>query len=220
MPTTTNYGWTTPADTDLVKDGAAAIRTLGSSIDTTTKNLNPQTTTGAIAYRSATSNVNTALAIGTAGQVLTVNAGATAPEWKTTAASVSFNTGVGYTATSQGTTSATYTDLATVTSTTVTTGTKALVSIVCRTLNQSSVAGLIASFAISGATTVAADDRYGVGMVFFDSGTNMQIQSGGTFIVTGLTAGSNTFTMKFKRPDGVIAANFSQRSISVVDLGS
>ena len=22
MPTTTNYGWTTPADTDLVKDGA------------------------------------------------------------------------------------------------------------------------------------------------------------------------------------------------------
>lgn len=37
MPTTTNYGWTTPADTDLVKDGASAIRTLGSSIDTTLK---------------------------------------------------------------------------------------------------------------------------------------------------------------------------------------
>lgn len=85
MPTTTNYGWTTPADTDLVKDGAAAIRTLGSSVDTTTKNLNPQTTTGAIAYRSATSNVNTSLAIGTAGQVLTVNSGATAPEWATPA---------------------------------------------------------------------------------------------------------------------------------------
>lgn len=34
MPTTTNFGWTTPADTDLVKDGAAAIRTLGSGIDT------------------------------------------------------------------------------------------------------------------------------------------------------------------------------------------
>lgn len=37
MATTTNYGWTTPDDTDLVKDGAAAIRTLGSSIDTTLK---------------------------------------------------------------------------------------------------------------------------------------------------------------------------------------
>jgi hypothetical protein len=35
MPNTTNYSWATPADTDLVKDGAAAIRTLGSAIDTT-----------------------------------------------------------------------------------------------------------------------------------------------------------------------------------------
>jgi hypothetical protein len=35
MATTTNYSWTTPDDTDLVKDGAAAIRTLGSAIDTT-----------------------------------------------------------------------------------------------------------------------------------------------------------------------------------------
>jgi hypothetical protein len=83
MATTTNYAWDTPDDTDLVKDGAAAIRTLGSSIDTTTKALNPQTTTGAIAYRSATSNVNTSLPIGTAGQVLQVNSGATAPEWAT-----------------------------------------------------------------------------------------------------------------------------------------
>lgn len=33
MPTTTNFGWTTPADTDLVKDGASAIRTLGNGID-------------------------------------------------------------------------------------------------------------------------------------------------------------------------------------------
>jgi hypothetical protein len=38
MATTTNYGWVTPDDTALVKDGAAAIRTLGTSIDTTTFN--------------------------------------------------------------------------------------------------------------------------------------------------------------------------------------
>lgn len=85
MATTTNYGWTTPDDTDLVKDGAAAIRTLGSSVDTTTKALNPETTTGDIAYRSATANTNTRLALGTAGQVLTVNSGATAPEWASAA---------------------------------------------------------------------------------------------------------------------------------------
>lgn len=34
MATTTNYGWTTPDDTSLVKDGASAIRSLGTSIDT------------------------------------------------------------------------------------------------------------------------------------------------------------------------------------------
>lgn len=35
MATTTNYAWTTPDDTDLVKNGALAIRTLGSAIDAT-----------------------------------------------------------------------------------------------------------------------------------------------------------------------------------------
>lgn len=83
MANTTNFGWETPDDTDLVKDGAAAIRTLGSSIDTTTKNLNPETTLGDIAYRSSTSNTNTRLAIGTNGQVLTVAAGV--PSWATAA---------------------------------------------------------------------------------------------------------------------------------------
>lgn len=83
MPTTTNYGWTTPADTDLVKDGASAIRTLGSSADTTVKNLNPETTLGDIAYRSSSANVKTRLAIGTTGQVLTVSGGV--PAWVTPA---------------------------------------------------------------------------------------------------------------------------------------
>jgi len=85
MATTTNYGWTTPDDTALVKDGAAAIRSLGTSVDTTTKNLNPETTLGDIAYRSSSANVNTRLPLGTAGQVLKVNSGATAPEWATDA---------------------------------------------------------------------------------------------------------------------------------------
>ena len=84
MATTTNYGWTTPDDTALVKDGAAAIRTLGSSVDTTTKALNPSTTLGDIEYRSATANTNTRLGIGTTGQVLTVAGGV--PSWATPAA--------------------------------------------------------------------------------------------------------------------------------------
>jgi hypothetical protein len=81
MATTTNYGWTTPDDTALVKDGASAIRTLGTSVDTTTKNLNPETTLGDISFRSSTSNVNTRLGIGGTGTVLTVAAGV--PSWAT-----------------------------------------------------------------------------------------------------------------------------------------
>lgn len=83
MATTTNYAWETPDDTDLVKDGAAAIRTLGSSIDTTTKALNPETTLGDISYRSSTANTKTRLGIGTTGQVLTVAGGV--PTWATPA---------------------------------------------------------------------------------------------------------------------------------------
>jgi hypothetical protein len=82
MATTTNYGWTTPDDTALVKDGASAIRTLGTSIDTTVKALSPGTTSGDLDYyTSATTKAR--LAKGTASQVLAMNSGATAPEWVT-----------------------------------------------------------------------------------------------------------------------------------------
>ena len=77
--TTPNYGWSVPTSTDLVKDGATAIETLGDSVDATVKALNPETTLGDIAYRSATANTNTRLAIGTTGQVLTVSGGV--PAW-------------------------------------------------------------------------------------------------------------------------------------------
>lgn len=92
MATTTNYGWTTPDDTDLVKDGAAAIRTLGSSADTTVKNLSPGTTAGDLDYYTS-GTAKARLAIGTAGQILKVNSGATAPEWATAAGSAIVLTG-------------------------------------------------------------------------------------------------------------------------------
>jgi len=82
MATTTNYSWTTPDDTALVKDGASAIRTLGTSIDTTVKALNPGTTSGDLDYYTA-ATTKARIAKGTAGQVFTMNSGATAPEWQT-----------------------------------------------------------------------------------------------------------------------------------------
>jgi hypothetical protein len=54
MATTTNYGWTTPNDSDAFKLGASAIRTLGSAIDTTLYNLNQ----GDVSY-----NLNTGAAL-------------------------------------------------------------------------------------------------------------------------------------------------------------
>jgi hypothetical protein len=47
MANTTSFGWETPDNTDLVKDGALAIRTLGEAIDTSFKGvaINAQTGT-------------------------------------------------------------------------------------------------------------------------------------------------------------------------------
>lgn len=54
MATTTNYGWETPDDTDLVKDGAAAMRTLGQSIDTSFVDLKGGTTGQVLSKASGT----------------------------------------------------------------------------------------------------------------------------------------------------------------------
>jgi len=54
MANTTNFGWTTPDDTDLVKDGAAAIRTLGSAIDTSLVDLKGGTTGQVLSKASGT----------------------------------------------------------------------------------------------------------------------------------------------------------------------
>jgi hypothetical protein len=83
MATTTNYGWSTPDDTALVSQGAAAIRTLGSSVDTTVKALSPGTTAGDVDYYTS-STAKARLGIGTTGQVLTVAGGV--PSWATATA--------------------------------------------------------------------------------------------------------------------------------------
>jgi hypothetical protein len=107
MANTTYFGWETPDDTDLVKDGAAAIRTLGQAIDTSLQDLEGGTTNQVLAKNSdadmdfkwvadatgipatifdakgdliVASAADTAarLAVGgTNGHVLTVNSGAT-----------------------------------------------------------------------------------------------------------------------------------------------
>lgn len=54
MATTTNFGWETPDDTDLVKDGAAAIRTALGGVDTSFVDLKGGSTGQVLSKASAT----------------------------------------------------------------------------------------------------------------------------------------------------------------------
>jgi len=129
MATTTNFGWDTPDDTDLVKDGAAAIRTALNGVDTSFVDLkggttgqvlaknsdtdldfvwsadasgmtNPMTTTGDVIY-SSPGSTPVRLGVGSTGQVLTVAAGV--PSWATPGGAASF-TELAATATTSGST--------------------------------------------------------------------------------------------------------------------
>ena len=214
MATTTNYGWTTPDDTALVKDGAAAIRTLGSSVDTTTKNLNPETTLADLAYRSSSANVKTRLGIGSTGQVLTVAGGV--QTWATPAGGIV--SGNNFVSTAETTTSDSFTDLTTSQAVTITTGTKVLVLVGALIGNDTTAKGAVMGFAISGATSRAAafDTAAGAYEIPVTS-TNNMIFSRHSYLT--VTAGSNTFTAKFRRVFGGTAA-FEQRFLTVIDMGS
>ena len=82
---------------------------------------------------------------------------------------------------------------ATPVSVTLTTGTSALVSLTMWTACGAGVFTFM-SFAVSGATTLAASDDNGMRV---DGNTGM-VTSGSTYAITGLTAGSNTFTLNYK----------------------
>jgi hypothetical protein len=62
MATTTNYGWSTPDNTAYVKDGALAIRTLGSAIDTTLGSFLNVKQVVNVTYTTQTSNSTTTYA--------------------------------------------------------------------------------------------------------------------------------------------------------------
>jgi len=72
MATSPNYGWLEPDNTDLVKNGALAIRTLGNAIDTTMATMTPKstvTTKGDLVAATAASTP-ARLAVGNNGETL------------------------------------------------------------------------------------------------------------------------------------------------------
>jgi hypothetical protein len=74
MATTTNFGWETPDDTDLVKDGALAMRTLGNAIDTSLVDLKGGTT-GQILSKTSNTDMDFTWITNDVGDITAVTAG-------------------------------------------------------------------------------------------------------------------------------------------------
>jgi len=74
----------------------------------------------------------------------------------------------------------------------------------------------VASFAVSGATTIAADDKWAIYMSGVTA--NNSNRWGVARLVTGLTAGSNTFTMKYAAGVTGATGTFRKREIVVLPL--
>lgn len=109
MATTTNYGWETPDDTDLVKDGAAAIRSLGSSIDSTFAELKGGTSGQVLSKASNTDN-DYAWVTPEIGDITSVVAGTGLTGGGTSGAvTLSFDYGVGNQSVENAQTGTTYT---------------------------------------------------------------------------------------------------------------
>lgn len=113
------------------------------------------------------------------------------------------------------TSSTSYTNLATVgPSVTLTTGTSAFVFHGCHLHNNTLDEYAYMSWAVSGATTIAASD--GVALII-GALTGTQTNSGGMVdIVTNLTPGVNTFTAKYRVSAGT--GTFIRRNIAVIPI--
>jgi hypothetical protein len=111
---------------------------------------------------------------------------------------------------------ATYGDLATVgPAVTVTTGVSALVFISSAVGNATAGGGGLMSFAVSGATTIAASDDRGLRSISGIAGETWRF--GITHHQISLNAGSNTFTAKYTTPTGG-TCTFQQRELGVLPL--
>ena len=114
MATSPIYSWPEPDNTDLVKNGALAIRTLGDAIDTTMGTMVAKTIVDAKGDLIAATAADTVarLAVGTNGQTLVADsAEATGLKWATPASGTTFVGASAYRSTTQSIANATATAL-------------------------------------------------------------------------------------------------------------
>jgi len=72
--TTPNFGWSVPTSTDLVKDGATAIETLGDAIDASLVDLKGGTT-GQVLSKNSNTDMDFIWVTDAAGDITAVTAG-------------------------------------------------------------------------------------------------------------------------------------------------
>jgi len=157
------------------------------------------------------------VAVGTNGQVLTADSTeAAGVKWASPAPSAISAVASASVLTAENTSSTTYANLATAgPSVTLNTGTEVLITI-SSILGQGADAGqtIHAGVEVSGASTVSASNNYSLflnGDDFVSSSGNVSLST--TFKLSGLTAGSNTFTMKYRCSSS--SARFENRHITV-----
>jgi hypothetical protein len=158
------------------------------------------------------------LAVGANNTVLTADSSeATGLKWAAPASS-SPNSATNRVNTQQTTSSTTYTALSTAQSVTLTTGTKVMVIVSSGNTNADVGQGAYASYAVSGATTIAVSDTWASGADEIARGLATDQQSYVSYQT--VTAGSNTFTMQFRSVGAGSTAYFKNRQLTVIDLGS
>ncbi len=152
------------------------------------------TTAGDIAFADAANSMGSRLAIGAATTHLVSDG--SAPVWRgiATAVRTDSNTGTNTSYQKLEDASGGGFGFAAAVEVTVTTGTVARVDYKCLLSNNTGGSLTMLSFSVSGATTVAAAD--GNAIQYESSAANDRAFFGGYDLLTGLTAGSNVFTLE------------------------
>lgn len=97
---------------------------------------------------------------------------------------------------------------------TVTTGTIAIVHFACGIANSVNDSACFVSVDVTGVSTVAASDGWAIGSDGITAGNF--VRYGMTHVFTGLTPGTNVFTMRYRAASNT--GTFRQRELAVIPL--
>ena len=218
MATSPIYSWPEPDNTDLVKNGALAIRTLGDAIDTTMGTMVAKTIVDAKGDLIAATAADTVarLAVGTNGQTLVADsAEATGLKWATPAASASgltFITGATFSSAASvsfpnGTFSATY-----------------LAYKVLFVIQSGTIGAVLSSRFRTSGTDNSTANYYGRFYGIQANGTEVSVGAGGvTSQACGVIEHTNNapcFTFDISNPFATVRTDFAGSAVFCVSGGS